>query len=63
MNNFGLLPISNAFSALQDVMKYENGREILGSEIVIEWAKGNPRRTMVSLAEMKISHFMISFLN
>ena len=25
-------------------MKYENGRDICGSSIIVEWAKGNPRR-------------------
>jgi len=29
-------------------MKYENGREVSGSSIIIEWAKGNPRRPLVS---------------
>nr|XP_022345148.1 serine/arginine-rich splicing factor 7-like isoform X4 [Crassostrea virginica] len=28
----------------EDALKYENGREICGSSIRVEWAKGNPRR-------------------
>jgi len=30
-------------------MKYENGRELCGSSIIVEWAKGNPRRPLVRL--------------
>ena len=29
----------------QDAIRYENGREVAGSAIIVEWAKGNPRRT------------------
>lgn len=27
-----------------DAIKYENGRSICGSKIIVEWSKGNPRR-------------------
>ncbi|KAK2142995.1 hypothetical protein LSH36_888g00068 [Paralvinella palmiformis] len=30
----------------EDAMKYENGRELCGSSIIVEWAKGNPRRPL-----------------
>jgi hypothetical protein len=30
---------------VQDAIKYENGREVCGSSIIVEWAKGNPRRS------------------
>lgn len=29
---------------LQDAIRYENGREIAGSAIIVEWSKGAPRR-------------------
>ena len=32
----------------QDAMKYENGKLLHGSAIVVEWAKGNPRQSLVS---------------
>ncbi|KAK3101345.1 hypothetical protein FSP39_002873 [Pinctada imbricata] len=28
----------------EDALRYENGRDICGSSIIVEWAKGNPRR-------------------
>ncbi|XP_071104465.1 serine/arginine-rich splicing factor 7-like [Haliotis cracherodii] len=31
----------------EDAVKYENGRELCGSSIIVEWAKGNPRRPLV----------------
>ncbi|XP_064600467.1 serine/arginine-rich splicing factor 7-like [Liolophura sinensis] len=31
----------------EDAVKYENGREICGSAIIVEWAKGNPRRPLL----------------
>ena len=31
----------------QDCIKYENGRDVCGSSIIVEWAKGNPRRPLV----------------
>mmetsp|Transcript_34714 Transcript_34714/g.55607 ORF Transcript_34714/g.55607 Transcript_34714/m.55607 type:complete len:186 (+) Transcript_34714:255-812(+) len=33
-----------AIAKFRDALKYENGREICGSSIRVEWAKGNPRR-------------------
>ncbi|XP_025085949.1 serine/arginine-rich splicing factor 7-like isoform X1 [Pomacea canaliculata] len=30
----------------EDCIKYENGREVCGSSIIVEWAKGNPRRPL-----------------
>lgn len=33
------------FFGLQDAIRYENGREVAGSAIIVEWAKGAPRRT------------------
>ena len=30
---------------LQDAIRYENGREVAGSAIIVEWSKGNPRRS------------------
>ncbi|XP_048728385.1 serine/arginine-rich splicing factor 7-like isoform X3 [Ostrea edulis] len=33
-----------ANAKIRDALKYENGREICGSSIRVEWAKGNPRR-------------------
>ncbi|XP_023930093.1 probable splicing factor, arginine/serine-rich 6 [Lingula anatina] len=30
----------------EDAVKYENGREVCGSSIIVEWAKGNPRRPL-----------------
>ncbi|XP_046329065.1 serine/arginine-rich splicing factor 7-like isoform X2 [Haliotis rufescens] len=30
----------------EDAVKYENGRELCGSSIIVEWAKGNPRRPL-----------------
>ncbi|KAL5007582.1 hypothetical protein ScPMuIL_016388 [Solemya velum] len=30
----------------EDCVKYENGREICGSSIIVEWAKGSPRRPL-----------------
>ncbi|KAK2194062.1 hypothetical protein NP493_3g11042 [Ridgeia piscesae] len=32
----------------EDAIKYENGREICGNSIVVEWAKGSQRRSLVS---------------
>ncbi|XP_045177183.1 probable splicing factor, arginine/serine-rich 5 [Mercenaria mercenaria] len=29
----------------EDAIRYENGREVAGSAIIVEWAKGAPRRT------------------
>jgi hypothetical protein len=29
----------------QDAIRYENGREVAGSAIIVEWAKGAPRRS------------------
>lgn len=31
-------------------MRYENGRSICGSSILVEWAKGSPRTGPVSVA-------------
>ncbi len=28
---------------LQDALKYENGKDICGSSIIVEWARGTPR--------------------
>ena len=28
---------------LQDALKYENGKDLCGSSIIVEWARGNPR--------------------
>ncbi|KAK3593916.1 hypothetical protein CHS0354_011519 [Potamilus streckersoni] len=30
----------------EDAIKYENGRDICGSAIIVEWAKGSPRRSL-----------------
>ncbi len=29
--------------ALQDALKYENGKDLCGSSIIVEWARGTPR--------------------
>ena len=31
----------------QDAVKKANGREVCGSSIIVEWAKGRPRQTVV----------------
>ncbi|XP_076470993.1 uncharacterized protein LOC143300936 isoform X2 [Babylonia areolata] len=30
----------------EDCIKYENGRDVCGSSIIVEWAKGSPRRPL-----------------
>ena len=35
----------NYYILIQDAIRYENGREIVGSAIIVEWTKGNPRRS------------------
>ncbi|KAK7098711.1 hypothetical protein V1264_002952 [Littorina saxatilis] len=30
----------------EDAQKYENGRDLCGSSIIVEWAKGSPRRPL-----------------
>lgn len=29
---------------IQDALRYENGRTICGSKVIVEWAKGTPRK-------------------
>ena len=36
--------LTNCFIVIQDAIRYENGREVAGSAIIVEWAKGAPRR-------------------
>ena len=35
---------------MQDALRYENGRSICGSSIIVEWAKG-PRRGVSNYAD------------
>lgn len=38
-------------------MRYENGRSISGSSILVEWAKGSPRTGPVSVFDFQILYF------
>jgi len=69
-NPFFLNPIFNEticrlaskeyFDVFQDAIKYENGRDVAGSSIIVEWAKGNPRRPLISRVSVN-SYFIPKF--
>lgn len=48
---------------MQDALKYENGRDICGSRIIVEQARGNPRRPAVCFFYVSSVLLIIYVLN